>query len=103
MKRFLVPLLAALLSACTLAPRYQRPNLPVSDQWPADTKVPGETRSSQQADGSGPGIAAASSADRIGWRDFFADPRLQRLIEIALENNRSLRIAVLNVAASQAE
>jgi multidrug efflux system outer membrane protein len=103
-KRFLVLLLAALLSACTLAPHYQRPNLPVSNQWPADTKGPGQTQSPNQADGSSPGIASAAiSADRIGWRDFFADPRLQRLIEVALENNRSLRIAVLNVAASQAE
>lgn len=102
MKRFLVPLLATLLSACTLAPHYQRPNLPVSNQWPADTKDPGETQSPNRADGSA-GVPVALLADRIGWRDFFADPRLQRLIEIALENNRSLRIAVLNVAASEAQ
>ena len=32
-----------------------------------------------------------------------ADPRLQRLVEIALENNRDLRVAVLNVAATRAQ
>jgi outer membrane protein, multidrug efflux system len=104
MKRHIFLLLAALLSACTLAPHYRRPTLPVSNQWPVDTKGSGETQSPNQADGSSPAPSSpAISADRIGWRDFFADSRLQRLIEIALENNRSLRIAVLNVAASQAQ
>ena len=41
---------------------------------------------------------ALPAAD-IGWRDFLRDPRLQRLVEIALANNRDLRVAVLNVAA----
>jgi multidrug efflux system outer membrane protein len=42
------------------------------------------------------GAGGAPAAD-IGWRDFFADPRLQRLISIALKNNRDLRIATLHV------
>ncbi|WP_256250217.1 efflux transporter outer membrane subunit, partial [Burkholderia ubonensis] len=33
----------------------------------------------------------------------FVDPRLQRLIEIALNNNRDLRVAVLNIAAARAQ
>jgi multidrug efflux system outer membrane protein len=81
----------AALSACTLMPRYQRPQSPVPDRWPA---------------AAGEAAAAASpsvSADQIGWRDFFTDPHLQRLVEIALESNRNLRIAVLNVAASEAQ
>ena len=45
-----------------------------------------------------PGSTTLPAAD-IGWRDFMADPRLQRLVEIALENNRDLRVAALNVAA----
>jgi multidrug efflux system outer membrane protein len=77
------------LSACTLMPHYHRPHSPVSDQWPPDT-------------GYAPAPALSNvSADQIGWKDFFADPRLQRLVQIALENNRNLRIAVLNVAASE--
>jgi outer membrane protein, multidrug efflux system len=90
MRRILaVFLTAAVLSACTLMPHYERPASPVGNRWPADT----------HALAAAPGV----SADQIGWRDFFTDPRLERLIEIALENNRNLRIAVLNVAASQAQ
>jgi multidrug efflux system outer membrane protein len=36
-------------------------------------------------------------ASDIDWKDFFDDPRLQRLIALALENNRDLRIAALKV------
>lgn len=79
------------LSACTLMPHYQRPQSPVPEHWPADA-------------GNTPAAAAAAvSADQIGWRDFFTDPRLQRLVQIALENNRNLRVAVLSVAASEAQ
>jgi hypothetical protein len=38
----------------------------------------------------------AIAAD-IGWRDFFADDGLENLIARALENNRDLRVATLNV------
>ncbi|KVM44438.1 efflux transporter outer membrane subunit, partial [Burkholderia vietnamiensis] len=47
--------------------------------------------------------ANGQAASAIGWREFFADPRLQRLIEIALNNNRDLRVAVLNIEASRAQ
>lgn len=33
----------------------------------------------------------------IGWRDFFVDEGLKSVIDLALENNRDLRVAVLNV------
>src|SRR5690606_19542026 len=38
----------------------------------------------------------------IGWRDFFLDQKLRQLIARALENNRDLRVAVLNVERAQA-
>jgi outer membrane protein, multidrug efflux system len=85
-------LAVATLSACTLAPHYQRPESPVPDSWPID----GASQTTSPATG-------GFSADQIGWRDFFTDARLQQLIEIALEYNRNLRIAVLNVAASEAQ
>jgi multidrug efflux system outer membrane protein len=92
MQRLIIaPLAAAVLAACTLMPHYQRPQSPVPDLWPADAAGASGTAS--------PDV----SLDQIGWRDFFTDPRLQRLVEIALENNRNLRIAVLNVAASEAQ
>jgi len=39
----------------------------------------------------------------IDWREFFDDPRLQRLIEIALTNNRDLRVAALRVEQARAQ
>ena len=74
---------AALLGACTLEPHYHRPPAPV----PA---LPG-------------GTAAETIAADIGWREFFPDPQLQRLIALALTDNRDLRVAVLNVQSAQAQ
>ncbi|UCU99605.1 efflux transporter outer membrane subunit [Acidovorax radicis] len=79
---------AALLAGCSLIPTYERPVAPV----PANYAFP--SASSPQAE---PG--AASTAP---WQDYFADPRLRRLIETALENNRDLRIAVLNIEQARA-
>ncbi len=39
----------------------------------------------------------------IGWREFFRDPQLQQLIDVALENNRDLRVAALNIEAFRAQ
>lgn len=72
------------LTGCSLAPNYQQPAAPVAEQWSgADT---------QQS------VAALPD-----WRDFFQDAALQQLIETALENNRDLRIAALNVDAFRAQ
>jgi multidrug efflux system outer membrane protein len=52
-----------------------------------------------------PAVATAPATDapaaEIGWRDFFVDPRLRQVIALALENNRDLRVAVLNVQRAQ--
>jgi len=93
MSKHLSPIIAlfvAALAGCTLAPKYQRPTVAVSPGWPA---VAGET---------GNRTNAVSAAD-IGWREFFRDPRLQRLVELALTNNPDLRVAVLNVEQSRAQ
>jgi len=39
----------------------------------------------------------------MGWRDFLRDARLQRLVEIALADNRDLRVAMLNVEQVRAQ
>jgi len=70
---------------CTLAPEYRQPSLPVADEYPTG-------RAYEASHGAG-----ELAATEIGWRDFLADPRLQQLVEIALTNNRDLRIALLNV------
>ena len=75
--------IAVALVGCTLAPRYQRPDLPVPDRFP----------------GGGGSLAAADQ----GWRRMFGDPRLQALIALALVNNRDLRVAALNVEATRAQ
>jgi multidrug efflux system outer membrane protein len=81
-----------LVAGCSLQPAYERPAAPVAPAFPAgDAYMPPDSRS-----GSLP-------AGDIGWRDFLTDARLQRLVEIALGNNRDLRVAVLNVARVQAQ
>jgi len=78
-----------LLAACTsLIPPYERPAAPVPPTYPPDV-----------APASGPGGEAGADID---WQRFFADPRLKRLIELALANNRDLRIAVLNIEQARA-
>ncbi|MCW2361454.1 MULTISPECIES: efflux transporter outer membrane subunit [Sphingobium] len=79
--------LAALLltSACSMNPRLETPPAPVAPVYPLAS--PEE----------------AASAAALDWREMFGDPRLQRLIELALENNRDLRVATLNVEAARAQ
>lgn len=45
--------------------------------------------------------ASTETLNPLTWRAFFADARLQRLIALALEENRDLRIAVLNAQAAR--
>ena len=94
MSKYLSPfivLLVLALAGCTLAPEYHRPTAAISPAWP---KVPGH--------GESPTNTAAVPAAEIGWREFFRDPRLQQLIELALTNNPDLRVAMLNVEQTRA-
>jgi outer membrane protein TolC len=43
------------------------------------------------------GVPSGTAAADLAWQDYFADPALRALIELALKNNRDLRIAVLNI------
>lgn len=82
--------LSLALAACDMAPKYTRPEMPV----PA---------ASPQGPAYGTDAAGAIIPADTGWRDFFTDPRLQRVIETALTNNRDLRLAVANVAQARAQ
>lgn len=102
-KHSLIAVAVAFLAAgCTMAPKYERPAAPVTSTFPTggvyDTQ-PGTTQPGGAGARSANGLAAAD----IGWRDFFIDPRMQQLIDIALKNNRDLRVSVLNMQASQAQ
>ena len=85
------------IGGCTLEPHYRRPEAPVTEQWPSGPAFAGES-----AEASNRTAPAAAAAD-IGWRDFFTDPRLQKLIELALEHNPDARVAALNIAAARAQ
>ncbi len=83
------------LAGCSFAPAYQRPELPVPAQWPTSEKVgAGNTAVRSTSD--------ALTEHPLAWRSFFTDPRLQQLIEIALDYNRDMRIAVARVEEAQA-
>ena len=78
---------AALLAGCSFIPAYERPAAPTPSAY---TTVPPGT------------VAVQGSADTAPWQDYFAEPRLRQLIEVALANNRDLRLAVLNIEQARA-
>jgi multidrug efflux system outer membrane protein len=75
-------------TACSLAPDYRRPEIPTPDVWEDQTAADG--------------AASPRAAADIPWQEIFTDPRLRDVIELALEHNRDLRIAALNVSRIQA-
>lgn len=82
---------AAFLGGCSLAPQYTRPEAPVQAAWPAGTaydnaQVP----------------AGVPPAAEVPWKEVFPDERLRKVVGMALENNRSLRVAALNVEYARA-
>lgn len=87
----LASLTAALaLAGCSFIPTYERPAAPV-----ASTFAP-ELSSASEGNG-------APAAVDIAWQDFFKDARLKRLIELSLQNNRDLRVAILSIEQTRAQ
>ncbi|EPC3523705.1 efflux transporter outer membrane subunit [Citrobacter braakii] len=76
------------LAGCSLAPDYQRPTLPVPQQFSL----------SQNAL-----VSAPVGYQDTGWRSFFVDSQVKALIGEALVNNRDLRMAVLKVQEARAK
>jgi len=84
---------ALLLGGCVnLAPGYERPAAPVPGRYPEPLAKGAEDTSAEGA-----------AASDVGWRSFFADARLRGLIELALDHNRDLRVAVLNITQARAQ
>ncbi|MFN3473145.1 MAG: efflux transporter outer membrane subunit [Blastomonas sp.] len=79
---------AALLSSCSMAPKYVQPDLPVPPSWPV-----------------GDAYLAQSEAALpvLSYREVFVDARLAQVIDQALANNRNLRVAAANIAAARAQ
>jgi len=80
-----------ILTGCSLAPKYDRPNAPVPAQWPSGASYQ-ETAAPTEV----------AQAEALPWREFFVDEKLRGLVEIALTNNRDLRAAALNVERARA-
>jgi outer membrane protein, multidrug efflux system len=88
MKHGLLPVIFAVsigLASCTMEPRYRRPQAAIAPQWPEAT------------------LPTTPAASDVGWRDFFSDARLQKLIELAVLHNPDARVAELNIAAARAQ
>jgi outer membrane protein, multidrug efflux system len=80
------------LSGCaSMAPKYTRPEAPVPAGWPSGPAY--KDNAGKPSD-----VPAAD----IAWRDFFVEERLQKVIDLALMNNRDLRMATLNIERTRA-
>lgn len=78
----------ALLGGCQLAPPHERPALPTAGGYPA--AYAGD-------------VTLGQRATDIGWRDFFADPRLDQLVATALQRNRDLAVSVAQIEEARGQ
>lgn len=99
MTRNIQTVLGVSLGACLLfagcIPRkesYKQPNLPTPPSW--------QTGPSEQNTQAAPGLPAATD---LKWKEFFSDEKLKNVVELALKNNRDLRVAALNVERARAQ
>ncbi|MFV4839439.1 efflux transporter outer membrane subunit [Citrobacter freundii] len=90
MSKFKLLTLSAIfvLAGCSLAPDYQRPALPVPQQFSLKQNAL---------------VPAPGEYQDTGWRSFFVDSQVKALIGEALVNNRDLRMAVLKVQEARAQ
>ncbi|QAY80043.1 efflux transporter outer membrane subunit [Sphingosinicella sp. BN140058] len=77
--------LLLLLAGCSMNPQFELPPAPIAAAYP------------------GGAVGTEAPPVNLQWREMFGDPRLQRLIDIALAENRDLRIATLQVREAQAQ
>jgi multidrug efflux system outer membrane protein len=78
---------SSMLTACTMAPHYDRPKVDVSNQWSNSLDI---------------GTAEQDAVANIEWRQFFKSPEIQSIIELALEHNKNLAIAAANIEEARA-
>lgn len=75
-------------TGCTMAPNYARPDMPIPNTYPS-------AFSTEETIG---------RADPLpGWKVFFRDAPMRRVIELALANNRDLRVSMLNIEKTRAQ
>jgi len=83
---FLILTLVLLLGACTKSKEFVRPEAPVPTKWPDAVSV-----------------VDPKQASKTHWKTYFKDPRLQALIQAALQYNRDMRIAAARVIEARAQ
>jgi multidrug efflux system outer membrane protein len=83
-------LITILLVACSLEPAYEQPPAPITATFPSGESYPSLP-------------ATPTNVAELHWQDFFTDPKLKKTIELALSNNRDLRVAIANIEAAQAQ
>jgi multidrug efflux system outer membrane protein len=77
-----------LLAGCDMAPKYVRPIAPAPAAWPT---------------GAAYAPAEPAAVAGVPWQHLITDPRLTKIIDMALANNRDLRVALANVASARAQ
>jgi outer membrane protein, multidrug efflux system len=77
--------LAALLAGCSMTPTLEKPVAPVAGTYP------------------GQAAAANATGQLPAWENFVTDARLRDVIKLALQNNRDLRVATLNIEQVRAQ
>ncbi|CAK7072766.1 MAG: Outer membrane protein OprM [Desulfovibrio sp.] len=86
-------LILTLGSGCTMAPSYVRPDAPIPNTYPVSASTVGETTAE-----------STGETDPLpGWKTFFRDAPMRRVIELALVNNRDLRVSMLNIEKTRAQ
>jgi multidrug efflux system outer membrane protein len=83
-----VALALALAGCANMIPHYERPAAPLAAAYPGAPAAP---------------APAGAAASDVEWQSYFGDARLKRLIDVALQNNRDLRVAVLNIEQARAQ
>src|SRR5512132_585793 len=85
MRGLVLVVLSLLMLACAMGPNYSRPDIPTSDSF----RMAEESRD-------------LPSLANMPWWELYQDEELQRLIRIALEENKDLKRAVASIDEFQA-
>ena len=79
------------LNGCLTSPKYSRQEAPVPTEWPSGSAYQNATMTQN-----------TNSVSDLKWQEFFRDEKLQKIILTTLNNNRDLRLAVLNIERARA-
>ena len=91
LKTLICAALFIVVSGCSLAPEYTRPQLPLKDAWPqGEVYTAGEMKADEAKD------------TAIPWKTYFVNPELRGTLALAIENNRDLRTACLAMEKTMA-